>query len=241
MEEEYKGPYWRSNGAIFVVLNSLRDTINIIEFIKKENITIDPLLDTHFFKYKTEEEFESEEALEEFGNICEHLWELQSKLECLVNTTILMSCIELESEINKFCFFNIGEIATEAIETLSLLNKMEVVHSILGLPNFKGTQQYASLKSLISWRNAYAHGKCTDRPIKSLRKNHLESPEKYPDVNNDIERLIKHLKDFLNVSNHLFSISKHDYTSGYSTECYEIEELLSSLANINYDDLGNPI
>lgn len=131
-----------------------------------------------------------------------------------------------------FCFYNIGEVTTEAIETLSLLNKLEVAHRILNIPQLVGTQQYTALKELVSWRNAYAHGKCTDMNTKSLKKNHLESPERYPDYIDSVIILTKQSSNYLYVLDHLRKRSKHPQTSGKLAQHEEIRELNKELKNI---------
>src|SRR5439155_6255211 len=81
----------------------------------------------------SEEENREEEAIYNFKDIHEHIVRLQSDLSCSMRTVILMIVIELESEINKFCYFNLGEAVSDAIERLSVPEKLEVIHRILGL------------------------------------------------------------------------------------------------------------
>lgn len=97
--------------------------------------------------------------MEEFGDICERLWTLEADLRCCIRSAILMAIIELESTVNMFCYFNLGETVTDAIENISLGAKIEIAHRALALPDFKGTHQHRATRTLLNWRNAFAHGK----------------------------------------------------------------------------------
>ncbi len=120
-KDTYKGPFWRSNGAIFIVLKSLAEAEWVLNKMLREQRIVDSKLAGFYAKYPPEVDVsDSEEAMEEFGDICERLWELEADLSCSTRTAILMAIIELESTINMFCYFNLGETVTDAIENLSL-------------------------------------------------------------------------------------------------------------------------
>ena len=100
-EEAYKGPFWRSNGAIFIVLKSLVEAERVLNKMLREQRIVDSKLASFYAKYPPEVDVsDSEEAMEEFGDICERLWELEADLSCCTRTAILMAIIELESSVN---------------------------------------------------------------------------------------------------------------------------------------------
>jgi hypothetical protein len=236
-KDTYKGPFWRSNGAIFIVLKSLADVERILNKMLREQRIVDSKLDVFYAKYPLEtESSKSDEVMEEFGDICEKLWDLESNLSCSTRTAILMAIIELESTVNMFCYFNLGEIVTDSIENLSLAAKLEVAHRVLGLPEFKGTHQHRAIRTLLNWRNAFAHGKCTDMPSGSIRDNHLKEPEKYSDPGEEVQEMLHLLRDYLVVSQHIHKISKHPYTAGYSVEVNEIGDWLEKLRTFQFDE-----
>lgn len=235
--DTYKGPFWRSNGAIFIVIKSLAEVEQVLNKILREQRIVNNKLADFFAKYPPEtNEAESEEAMEEFADICERLWNLEADLSCCTRTAILMDIIELESTVNMFCYFNLGETVTDAIENISLGAKIEVAHRALALPDFKGTHQHRAVRTLLNWRNAFAHGKCTDMPVGSIRDNHLKEPEKYPDAGSEVQEMLSLLRDYLVVSQHLRKISKHPYTSGYPVEMNEVEDRLESLRAFQFDE-----
>ncbi len=236
-ENTYQGPFWRSNGAIFIVLKSLAETEQVLNKMFREQRIVDSKLNMFYAKYPPgTDESDSEEAMEEFGDICERLWELEADLRCCIRTAILMAIIELESMVNMFCYFNLGETVTDATENLSLGAKIEVAHRVLALPDFKGTHQHRAVRMLLNWRNAFAHGKCTDMPIGSIRENHLKQPGKYPDPGDEVEEMLTLLREYLVVSQHLRKISKHPYTSGYPLELNELEDWLERLRTFQFDE-----
>ena len=81
MEEQnkssYDGPFWRSNGAIFIVLNALEDTKLTLGSIMEETGEIQDALEEHYSKYNDDS---SDEAMEAFSDICEDLWQLVGQL-----------------------------------------------------------------------------------------------------------------------------------------------------------------
>jgi hypothetical protein len=235
--DTYKGPFWRSNGAIFIVLKSLAEAEQVLNKMLREQRIVNSKLDVFYAKYPPETDAtDSDEAMEEFGDICERLWELESDFSCCTRTAILMAIIELESTVNKFCYFNLGETVTDNIENLSLAAKIEVAHRVFAFPEFKGTHQHRAVRTLLNWRNAFAHGKCTDMPPGSIRDNHLKEPEKYPNPGDEFHEMLSLLRDYLIISQHLRKISKHPYTSGYPVELNEVEDWLERLRTFQFDE-----
>ena len=95
-EDTYKGPFWRSNGAIFIVLKSLAEVEQVLNKMLREQRIVDSKLGAFYAKYPPEtDESDSDEAMEEFGDICERLWSLEADLSCCIRTAILMAIIEL--------------------------------------------------------------------------------------------------------------------------------------------------
>ena len=227
---DYSGPWWRDNGAIFVIIKSIEETYSICSSILEESEKISPILAEHYDKWK--DDYETDEAMSEFCEITDEMSLLESKLSSSIDTAILMCCIALESRVNMFCYFNIGEETTDAIETLNLVKKIEVAHRILRKRPFKGTKPYEAINDLVEFRNLYAHGKCTDRPKDKIRKNHLTHPDSFPEPGDKLADLIKYVEEYLLVNKHLSSISEHQYTSGVLSQHIEIQDCLDKLKSI---------
>ena len=235
--DAYQGPFWRSNEASFIVLKAVTEAELVLNKVLREGRIVNGKLIIYYSKYPSNsDEAKSDEAMEEFSDICQRLWELESELSCCTRTAILMAIIDLESTVNMFCYFNLGETATNAIENLSLTAKIEVAHRVLGLPEFKGTHHHHAVRMLLNWRNAFAHGKTTDMPYSSLRENHLREPKKYPDPGDMVQEMLTLLRGYLAINQHLREISKHPYTSGYAVEQKELEERLERIETFQFDE-----
>jgi hypothetical protein len=74
-----------------------------------------------------------------------------------------------------------------------------MISGVLRKPSVKGTAVYEKTKKLNAWRNAFAHGHCVDRPTKSLRHNHLISPEQYPGPPSNIRDVLELVGGFLSI------------------------------------------
>jgi len=230
MSNEFR---WRSNGAVFNVVKNLEDVEYLLEFLFDENERISCLLDGHYAKF---EDSHSEGALEDFSKITNNYMDAELSLRFSVDSAILLSIIDLESMINQFCYFNIGEVATESIESLSVMNKLEIIHKIFNLKQFKGTKPYESLKSLVGWRNRYAHGKNPEMPVKSLRKNHVEQPEEYKTSAGDkVAELIKQVENYIIVLDHLDMINKNEHIILTHRNHCSIEEFINKFKKVKFD------
>lgn len=236
VKNEYTGPYWRSNGAIFIVLKSLNEAERILNAMLRESRIVDKKLEPFFEKYPDEEAFDSEEVLEEFSDIYERLAGLERDLSSYTRTAILMSIVDLESTVNRFCYFNLGEVTTDSIERLSLSEKLEVAHAVLGLSSFKGNRCYQAMRALVNWRNAFVHGKCTDMPYNTIKENHLKKPDKYPSSSDELQELFKLLDEYLLACKYLVKISKHPYTSSPEVLWEEIRWQIDTLRTFHFED-----
>lgn len=160
---------------------------------------------------------------------------MERDLSSSVRTSILMAIIDLESKINQFCFFNLGEITTDSIERLSLLEKLEVAHSVLGLSSFKGSRPYQVVRAMVNWRNAFVHGKCTDMPYNKIRDNHLKEPKKLLESPDEIKEMLEMLNGYILACKYLSKISKHSYTRGHNIELDYIGELIDDIKKYKFD------
>jgi hypothetical protein len=235
-DKEVDGPYWRTNGAIMIVQKSLSEVVRVLASMLREQRIVDKKLGPYFDKYPDDPDSYTDEAADdEFGEICDRLWWIESDLSCQTRTAILMATIDLESTINRFCYYNVGETTAESIERLSLTEKLEVIHAVLHLNSFKGTHQYQAVRKLVNWRNAYAHGKCTDMPHNTIKENHLKQPDKFPGSADEVQELLEHLDAYLLISRYLCKISNNKYTSMYPIEYDEIEDILRDIRTFHFE------
>jgi hypothetical protein len=222
-------PYWRSGGAIFHVLRSLQHLSEHLAELVPLNQETDERLDEYFSR--------DPEPLEddpEFMEICSDLWDLEHEVKLDTDMAIFMSAISAEDELNCFCVYNLHRDVAEPLEKLSPPEKLQVASAILGHPGVKGRHPFTAIQHLTSWRNAFAHGHCVDRPTKSLRHNHLISPAAYPGVPDSVVTCIKLVRGYLVLSKYLASVSKNPYTGGSSEENKEIEEQLRVLEQYKF-------
>jgi hypothetical protein len=217
-------PFWRSSGAIFHITSSLEELCVCLRELSEVHPRIECLLSEYFEKNPEPPEDDSK-----FAEISEPLWDIESKIKLKCELAVFMAAIEAEELINQVSVYNLNKDIAESIEKLSPPEKLLVLSSILTKKSIKGTRSYEAIKNLMSWRNSYAHGHCTDRPIKTLRHNHLIEPEEYPSVPKEIEEMCKHLEEYLELSRYLRSIGRNKYTKGTSVHDVEIEEHLKQI------------
>ena len=147
-------PYWRSGDSIFHVIDALETLCDLLkDLVPVHEETEDKL--TNFFDQFPEDD-ESEEGLEVFSEICSDLFELEHKIKMKTEVAILMSAIEAEASINKFCVYNLHKDIAETIEKLSPSEKLVVASASVGQPNAKANTAYEAIRKLSSWRNAFA-------------------------------------------------------------------------------------
>jgi len=147
---------------------------------------------------------------------------------------------EAEDLINRVSVYNLHRDIAESIERLTPPDKLLVLSVALTEKSVKGTQPYKSIENLKIWRNSYAHGKCTDRPSKTLRHNHLIEPEEYPSVPKKNQEMCKYIEDYLELARYLRSISKNEYTKGILVHDSEIENYVKEIRRykFTYDGEG---
>ncbi|MCR1810462.1 hypothetical protein [Sulfurospirillum sp. hDNRA2] len=231
---EMPPPYWRSSGTIFQITDALENLCiylkKLLEILPNTQALLDNYLDRN-------PNFEEDD--EEFMDISEPLYEIESKIKLKCELSVFMAAIEIEDLLNMISVFNLKKDVSESIEKLSPMEKLLIISATLTDSPVKDSKPYDALKKLISWRNAYAHGHCTDRPVKSLRHNHLISPESYPTVPKEIEHMLMQLNGYLIVSKYLRTISHNNYTRGVSYHDSEIENFLKKINKYKFSYNGN--
>ena len=224
-------PYWRSSGTIFHIIDALEDLCKLLNELINILPNINCLLDEYFKINPNEDE---DEDNEKYGDICEPLWIIESKIKLKCELAVFMSAIEVEDLLNKTSVYNLDKDISESIEKLSPIEKFLIISTSLTKESAKNANIFQSLKKLISWRNSYAHGHCTDRPVKSLRHNHLISPEYYPTVPKEIEHMINQLNGYILISEYLRKISINEYTKGKSVHDNEIKDFLMEIKKYEF-------
>lgn len=107
------------------------------------------------------------------SDMIREFWRAGDTIHFAATTAILMAAIHLEAMVN-YCFYRrFGEAFTESVERLTLANRIEIAHRILGRPNFTGTAPHQALTALYDWRDRFAHGKNPGSKYKDLTRNHL--------------------------------------------------------------------
>ena len=229
-------PYWRSSGTIFQITSALEELCHSLRHLRDIHPRIEMLISEHFVR--NPDPIEDDEV---FADIAEPLWEVESRIKLKCELAVFMAAIEIEDLVNMISVFNLHKDVANSIERLSPPDKFVIISATLAGKSFKGSKHYESIRKLVSWRNAYAHGHCTDRPTKSLRHNHLISPEYHPTVPKEIEHMLMQLHGYLGVSSYLRSISKNEYTSGSSFHDTEIQNFLEKVEmyQFRYEDNGD--
>lgn len=228
-------PYWRSGGTIFQITESLSELCTLLRLLRDIHPQVNFQLAEHF--NRNPEYIEDDE---EFSEITEPRDNVEYKIKLKCELAVFMAAIEIEELLNRISVFNLHKDIVESIEKLNPVEKLLIISSSLKGGSIKGSKPYADLKRLVSWRNAFAHGHCTDRPTKTLRHNHLISPIHYPTVPKEIEHMLIQIEGYLSVSKYLRSISKNEYVSDASVHDTEIEEYLVQVKKytFTYDNNG---
>ncbi len=223
-------PYWRSSGMVFHIISSLEDLCGLLKELVPLNAKTDTLLQDYFSRNP-----EPNDDDPKFGEICNDLWELEHKISLKAEVSMLMSAIAAEDRLNMFCVYNLDKDIVEPLERLSPPEKLQMASAILGHRGIKSKRPYSALKRLTTWRNAFAHGHCVDRPTKTLRHNHLIKPSEFPTVPKFIADLIDIADGYIQIYRYLASISVNPYTAGTSVELKEIEQCLDRISKYCFE------
>lgn len=226
-------PYWRSGGAIFHLEYALWDLEDLLQQLLSVHAQTDVKLDDYYEKYP--EDDQSDAAMEEFAEITEELSELEHRIRLKGEIACLMSAIEAEDDINRFCVFNLHKDISESIEKLSPPDKLLVAAAAVAKSGTKQTSVFEGLRHLFSWRNAFAHGHCVDRPTKSLRHNHLIPPDEYPGVPSVLAEMRELVGAFLRASDFLQKISLNPYTKGKDGGVETVRNALRKITCYRFD------
>jgi hypothetical protein len=209
-------PYWRSGGAWFQLEDALNFLVELLYTLLPIHAATNEQLELHSNKYPSQEEWDSDKATQEFGEICDPLWEIEHKIRMKCELAILMAAIQVEESVNRFCVFNLPKELVETLEKLSPAEKLTAAVSHLGGKRVRSTSAFGAVTELSGWRNAFAHGHCVDRPVKTLRHNHLISPDEYPGVPDSVANVSKYVGHYISVVEYLAKVSKNPYTSSAS-------------------------
>lgn len=226
-------PYWRGSGAIFHLSSALQELASLLHQLVLVHTETELRLDRHFEKHP--EQCDDEDAHEKFADIADSLWALEHRIKLKAELTCLMSAIQSEDELNQFCVFNLPKDIAESIEKLSPTEKLLVASAACGSLGVKGKAVFEAIRKLVTWRNAFTHGHCVDRPTKSLRHNHLISPDEYPGVPSELRDTVDLVSAFLLVHDHLRAISLNPYTREKSLDVEEIAQALAGLKRFTID------
>lgn len=227
-------PYWRSVGAIFHLEEALVGLHTLLQELIPVHADTESRLDAYYQKYP-ENRHQSDEAREEFAEIIDNLGVIEHKIRLKAELACLMSAIQAEDHLNRFCVFNLHKDIAESVEKLSPPEKLLVACAAVGSPGVKKMVAFEAIQKLVSWRNAFTHGHCVDRPTKSLRHNHLISPDEYPGVPSSVREVMVLVRAFLLVSDHLKAVSLNPYTSSGSVNVEDIRASLEMLRRYQFD------
>lgn len=228
-------PYWRGSSAIWHIYEGLSELAEKLESlesayeIQKEQLEL--------FYSENPSLVEDEESLvqsNEFWDIVSDSLKLSEQIKLRVERTIVMAAIDVEENINMVCVYNLRREMTEIIEKLSPIEKFVILGSVLTNSNVKGTSEYGELQKLMKYRNTFAHGHNTDRPVKSLHHNHFIHPEQYSSLPEVLERLKEYMRGYFRINQFVRSMSKNDYASGNSGDEDDLKPILEKIASYTF-------
>jgi hypothetical protein len=232
-------PYWRGGGASFHIEDALERLVELLHELIPIHTTTDEKLGLFYAKYDDDQSAESDEAMDEFGEICDALWEIEHRIRMKCDLATLMAAIHAEEKINQFCVFNLPKELVESLERLSPAEKLTAAASHLKQIAVRSTPAYAAVTALSAWRNAFAHGHCVDRPVKTLRHNHLISPKDYPGVPDSVCNTIHNLEAYNRLAKYLGEISQNPYTAAASELEENIRKRLREIKRFKFN--GGPM
>lgn len=220
-------PYWRASGAIFHINSSLHDLERRLKRLPAVLEKNERGAQDFYARHPTEAAWEK--AKDEWYDIFWPVFRIEHSIKLSAQVACLMSAIKAEDCVNCFCVYNLPKHVAEGIEKLSLTEKLVIACTLVGCSEIKGLKVYEGVKKLVSWRNAFAHGHCVDRPTKSLRHNHLISPPEHPGVPSSVREVKAMVGAYLSLADHLRSVSKNPYTGGKSVDDEEIRRALKRI------------
>lgn len=226
---EMPPPYWRSPGVVFQLTICLEELTKLLTSLLDIHPEVEVLISDYFDRNP-----EPKDDDPEFADICDPLWEIESKIILKAELAIFMAAIQAEDHLNQVITYNLHKDISDSIEKLSPPEKLMIISANLTGESVKGSRPYEAVKSLSKWRNSYAHGHCTDRPTKSLRHNHLIAPEEYPSVPKAIENMLYKLNGYLELSYYLREISHNEYTIAGSTHDSDIKNYLNEIEHYHF-------
>lgn len=226
-------PHWRGGGAIFHLERSLWEIEDLLKELLPIHAQTRIRLDEYYAKYPDDDK--SNEALTEFGEIVDELFDIEHQIRLKGEIACLMSAIEAEDDINRFCVFNFHKDIAESIERIPPPEKLLVASATIGKPGAKDTSVFSGLCQMVAWRNAFAHGHCVDRPTKTLRHNHLIQPNEYPGVPSTLAETRELVGAFLRLSDYLHEISLNAYTGAKEGNVENVRDSIRKIACYRFD------
>lgn len=227
-------PYWRASNALFQILETL-DEINILlgelPAVHK-NADLNTKSDYLF-------ELSEKDKFYEIANITGDLFLLEYKLSLKCELVVFLIAIVLEDKLNMTIVYNLDKDLSELSEKMNLSEKLQLISIVLKNKSVKSDKIYQKVRAITKWRNAYAHGHCTDRPTNSLRHNHLIFPDVFLSLPGEIKQLKEYLQNYIEITCYLRDISINDYTKNAFVEDKEIKKTLILINKLKFTNKGN--
>lgn len=208
--------------------------VDLLKDLPRTHARTERGLDQFYARFPTRRSSESIEAINQFDEIVKDLWILEHKIILKTQLVVLMTAIQVEELVNKFSVFNLPRELVETIERLSPAEKLTAGASALGRRKVRATSAYEAVQELMSWRNAFAHGHCVDRPTKSLRHNHLISPDEYPGVPDSIALMLKLTAGYTRLVEYIRKISINPYTRRRDLEWEDALDSFKTVARYKF-------
>jgi len=200
--------YWRFNGAYEVLKWSLEHVFEGLDQLTTLHPKITKIWADIQQQYPG---WDGSIPNDPTGRILDHEKELrgmraaENAVKCGTRTAICMAAIHFETTLNAVCYYSLGGVATEGIERLDWLAKMELLSAYKHQKAFRGSEPYKATRALQDWRNAFMHGKNPDRPANKLKDNHLVKTAAPVSLNTRlvVEDAITILECFMQAMGHL--------------------------------------
>jgi hypothetical protein len=233
-EPENRQEAWEDNGASTIVVHAALRIAATLEAMTEETECFQQKFVLYGEIDSAKIRTRDGQELAKYYVIYRDMFALEIELSCHCRTAILMAAIAIESEVNRFLFFNVGEETTESIERLSVEDKLILAHKILGLTAFKGTKPYQAVVEIMKWRNKFAHGKIPDMPGRNLHAIHVESAGRYKSPGSELADAIKLLGHYLVIRRHIDSMEKGRPGPEGNGDVEAVEAVLRDLKKFNF-------